>query len=379
MVKFEKYTKKDGTKAWMFKGYIATDPLTGKKKYSTRQGFRTKPEANNAYLKLQREILKGENINRTQKSFEEIGNMWLEQYVNTVRESTYRKTKEILEVHVYPIIGNKRINTISLNICQVMVNSWAKKYVKFSTYSSYTSKVFKFAMKHDFIEKNPMELITMPRKERKKEEKSFYTVEDLKVFFDCLEKENDLKKHVFFRLLAFTGMRRQEILALTWADISLEECMVNVNKGLTEDINKNVVVGLTKNQSSNRLIGIDETTRDILSKWKELQYQENIIANRVIKEEEQFIFNNKDNTHYHTGSASRWLKELIKKYDLKPITLHQFRHTHASLLYESGMDIKNIQNRLGHSTIVTTLNTYTHLNKKTSNDVGVSFKNYVGF
>src|SRR5699024_11052183 len=112
--------------------------------------------------------------------------------------------------------------------------------------------------------------------------------------------------------------------------------------------------------------------RDILSKWKELQYQENIIANRVIKEEEQFIFNNKDNKHYHTGSASRWLKELIKKYDLKPITLHQFRHTHASLLYESGMDIKNIQNRLGHSTIVTTLNTYTHLNKKASNDVGVS-------
>lgn len=379
MVKFEKYTKKDGTKAWMFKGYIGTDPLTGKKKYSTRQGFRTKPEANNAYLKLQREILKGENTSRTQKSFEEIGNMWLEQYVNTVRESTYRKTKEILEVHVYPIIGNKRINTISLNICQVMVNSWAKKYVKFSTYSSYTSKVFKFAMKHDFIEKNPMELITMPRKERKKEEKSFYTVEDLKAFFDCLEKENDLKKHVFFRLLAFTGMRRQEILALTWADISLEECMVNVNKGLTEDINKNVVVGLTKNQSSNRLIGIDETTRDVLSKWKELQYQENIISNRVIKEEEQFIFNNKDNNHYHTGSASRWLKELIKKYDLKPITLHQFRHTHASLLYESGMDIKNIQNRLGHSTIVTTLNTYTHLNQKASNDVGVSFKNYVGF
>lgn len=65
-------------------------------------------------------------------------------------------------------------------------------------------------------------------------------------------------------------MRRQEILALTWADISIEKCMVNVNKGLTEDINKNVVVGLTKNQSSNRLIGIDETTRDILSKWKEL-------------------------------------------------------------------------------------------------------------
>lgn len=379
MVKFEKYIKKDGKKAWMFKGYIATDPLTGKKKHATRQGFHTKPEANNAYLKLQREVLKGENISRTQKSFEEIGNMWLEQYVNTVRESTYRKTKEILEVHVYPIIGNKRINTISLNMCQVMVNSWAKKYVKFSTYASYTSKVFKFAMKHDLIEKNPMELITIPRKERKKEEKSFYTIEDLKVFFDCLEKENDLKKHVFFRLLAFTGMRRQEILALTWADISIEECMVNVNKGLTEDINKNVVVGLTKNQSSNRLIGIDETTRDILSKWKELQYQENTIANRVIKEEEQFIFNNKDNKHYHTGSASRWLKELIKKYDLKPITLHQFRHTHASLLYESGMDIKNIQNRLGHSTIVTTLNTYTHLNKKASNDVGVSFKNYVGF
>src|SRR5699024_6613809 len=117
---------------------------------------------------------------RTQKSFEEIGNMWLEQYVNTVRESTYRKTKEILEVHVYPIIGNKRINTISLNMCQVMINNWAKKYVKFSTYASYTSKVFKFAMKHDLIEKNPMELITMPRKERKKEEKSFYTIEDLK-------------------------------------------------------------------------------------------------------------------------------------------------------------------------------------------------------
>ncbi|MDE1549477.1 tyrosine-type recombinase/integrase [Jeotgalibaca caeni] len=379
MVKFERYTKKDGTKAWLFKGYIATDPFTGKKKHATRQGFRTKPEANNAYLKLQRQILKGENLNRTQKSFEEIGNMWLEQYVNTVRESTYRKTKEILEVHVYPVVGKKRINAISLTMCQTMVNNWAKKYVKFSTYASYTSKVFKFAMKHDFIDKNPMELVTMPRKERKKEDKNFYTVEDLKVFFECLEKENDLKKHAFFRLLAFTGMRRQEILALTWKDINLEDYMVSVNKGLTEDIDRNVIVGLTKNQSSNRLIGIDETTRDILSEWKDLQHQENVIANRVLKDHIQFVFNNKDNSHYHTGSASRWLKELVQKYDLKPITLHQFRHTHASLLYESGMDIKNIQNRLGHSTIVTTLNTYTHLNKKASNDVGVSFKNYVGF
>lgn len=379
MVKFEKYVKKDGTKAWQFKGYIATDPLTGKKKYATRQGFRTKPEANNAYLKLQHQILKGKNLNRSQKTFEEIGNMWLEQYVNTVRESTFRKTKEILTKHVYPFLGTKKINAISLNMCQVMVNTWSKKYVKFSTHASYTSKVFQFAIKQGFIEKNPMELITMPRKERKKVEKDFYTVEDLKAFFDCLEKENNMKKYAFFRLLAFTGMRRQEILALTWEDISLEEYMVKVNKGLTEDIDKNVVVGLTKNQSSNRLIGIDETTRDILAKWKEFQYRENVIANRVLEDNEQFVFNNKENTHYHTGSASRWLKELIKKYNLKPITLHQFRHTHASLLYESGMDIKNIQNRLGHSTVITTLNTYTHLNKKASNDVGVSFKNYVGF
>ena len=75
----------------------------------------------------------------------------------------------------------------------------------------------------------------------------------------------------------------------------------------------------------------------------------------------------------------KWLLDILKDADLHEITIHGFRHTHASLIFDSGMTLKQAQHRLGHSDLQTTMNIYTHITQKAIDDIGEKFSNYVDF
>ena len=73
------------------------------------------------------------------------------------------------------------------------------------------------------------------------------------------------------------------------------------------------------------------------------------------------------------------LKRICKKYDFKEIKVHGFRHTHCSLLFESGITIQEVQERLGHSDLKTTMSIYAHVKEKQKEEVGKKFARYVNF
>ncbi|MDW3023704.1 site-specific integrase [Ligilactobacillus salivarius] len=79
---------------------------------------------------------------------------------------------------------------------------------------------------------------------------------------------------------------------------------------------------------------------------------------------------------YSPRTVALWKNKIIKKANLREISLHGFRHTYTSLLFESGVNIKEIQKQLGHSKVEMTLNVYTHLNRN-NNDIGSKFDNYL--
>lgn len=212
---------KNGKKYYRIQVYLGTDPLTGKRVKTTINGCRTQKEAQQRARQLKVAFENGEYKRRALNTYQDIYNQWILTYEKTVEESTFVKTIGIFRNHILPAMANYRIDKINVQICQKHVNEWSKKLKNFRAVKSYASKVLDFAMKLDLIKNNPFKLVEMPK--RKKEivehtedvENKFYTKEELKKFLDCLETESNFKAFALFRLLAYSGMRKGEALALT--------------------------------------------------------------------------------------------------------------------------------------------------------------------
>lgn len=363
MTSIKSYTLKDGSKRYKFQVYLGIDPLTRKERRTTRRGFKTKKEAQLVLSRLQLEIDKGTYRKQSVETYGEIYDLWVEQYKRTVEDSTFVKTTNIFKNHILPKFALYKIEKINIELCQQAVNEWSDILKKYRTVKSYASKVFYFALKRGYIEKNPMNLVETPNvKESTTKEKieNFYSREELILFLNCLEKENNYKAYTFLRLLAFSGIRKGEALALTWEDIDFLTNEIKINKALSRGSNNNLYIKSTKTKT-NRNIKMDLGTMTVLKNWKEIQSE---FLNNRNNHPKQLVFNNKDNQFLQPTKTRKWIQQVQKKYNLKPITTHGLRHTHCSLLFEAGASIKEVQDRLGHSDVATTMNIYAHVSEK---------------
>ncbi|MBK5348534.1 tyrosine-type recombinase/integrase [Bacillus sp. TH44] len=376
------YNLKNGEKRYQFQIYIGIDPLTGKQQRTTRRGFKTKKEAELDLARIKLEISKGTFRKIQAETFEEIFNLWIQHYEKTVEQSTFTKTSTIFKKHIIPLLGEYKIEKISVEICQQCVNKWSTKLKKFRVVKSYASKVFDFAMKRDYILSNPFTLVEIPRikknsfTDQETEKENFYTREELIHFLNCLEKEDNFKAYTLFRLLAFSGMRKGEALALTWNDINFTNQEIKINKAISRGKNNKLYIKSTKTGIA-RTIKMDNQTLEILKNWKESQKQDYLSIGYNTLQKDQLVFSNEKNEFLQPTKTRKWILQAQKKYHLKQITTHGLRHTHCSLLFEAGASIKEVQDRLGHSDIKTTMDIYTHVTQKAKEEAIQKFESYL--
>lgn len=376
------YTKKNNEKCYMFKVYCGIDPLTGKEIYTTRRGFKTKREANLALAELKLQISKGEFRKQSVETYADIYKLWVVQYEKTVEESTFVKTYGIFKNHILPALGEYKIEKMNVEVCQRHVNEWADKLKKFRTVKSYASKVVDFAVKRGYITTNSFKLVEMPKKLKKiniedeEEPENFYTKEQLNEFLNCLEQENNFKAFVLFQLLAYSGMRKGEALALTWRDINFTTNEIRINKAISRGKNNALYVKTTKTGIA-RTIKMDLKTMAILKKWKKQQREDYLALGFNTSQPKQLVFSNENNEFLQPTKPRKWLQLILTKYNLATITTHGFRHTHCSLLFEAGVGIKEVQDRLGHSDVQTTLNIYAHVSEKAKDEAINKLENFM--
>ncbi|WP_086348061.1 tyrosine-type recombinase/integrase [Candidatus Enterococcus clewellii] len=380
MATIKQYTKKDGSKAWQFQTYLGINQATGKEIRTTRRGFGTKKEAQ---LELNRLLVDFEKNGLQKKekiTYQELYDEWILQYKNTVKESTFVKTKRIFENHILPYFGDMRMESIEIKHCQKAINLWSKNLKRFKMVMNYSGMIFDYAIRIGLISLNPTKLVTRPVIKEVIEEKeaNFYTKEELTLFFNCLEKENEPKIYSLFRVLAFTGMRKGEALALTWNDINFEQQTITISKTLTRGEESKLIIQTPKTGNSKRVVSIDDKTLTILKQWRKTQKKQYFFLGYNTIKKDQLLFSNLQNDYLQPTVTRKYIKQVCSKYDLKEITTHGFRHTHCSLLFESGASIKEVQDRLGHSDIQTTMNIYAHVTQDTKEKTAKLFANYVG-
>src|SRR5699024_9017098 len=177
--------------------------------------------------------------------------------------------------------------------------------------------------------------------------------------------ENEsLKAYAMFQVLAFSGLRRGELFGLQWRDIDFSKKTLTVNRNLIyNEMEKEFQFSTPKTKSSRREIGLDQTTLHILLRWRNFQREFFLGRGINTSSPNQLVFTS-ENNHYITDAyLRRIIKRITKNNNLPHITVHGFRHTHCSLLFEAGIDMQNVKNRLGHRDIQTNMNIYAHVNK----------------
>lgn len=376
----KEYTTPSGKKRYSFLLYVGKDETTGHTIQIKKQGFKTKKEALESYLNYQLKVVKGEYVPIAKRKLRlnDLYDQWIKLYKTTVQESTFVSTKKIFDNHILKQLGNIYLNKLNVSQCQTAVNTWFNEAPKtFKRFVFYASKLINYGITMELIKKNPMKKVILPKVERDTSKfTDFYSKDELNTFLNDAKGYN-FRYFMFFRLLAYSGMRKGECLALKWSDIDFKNKTININKSLASGENNRLYLSPCKNKSSVRLLDMDAQTMDYLKEWRTKQQKEMFKLGMNFLSDDNLLFANSKGTYTVLSKPQRWDNAICKKYELRHIKVHGFRHTHASLLFDAGVSMKDVKERLGHSDITTTMNIYTHVTKKEAKKTAVSFANYM--
>ncbi|MGC4666416.1 tyrosine-type recombinase/integrase [Enterococcus hirae] len=379
MTQIKKYTKKDGSTAYMFNVYVGKNSK-GKNVYRKRQGFKTKKQAQIALANLLKDVEEnGIESVESIKTFKDLYEMWLAQHRLNVKPSTIALNRRFVEKHVLPYLGDYLLHDITVVYCQTLVNKWFKQgYKQYPYFRKVTAQIMRYGEAMELMNNNPMAKTILPRAQQEEKKLQYYTKEQLIHFFECLKQFENYKQMTFFRLLAFSGARKSELLSLQWKDIDFSNKSVMIGKTLALDENNQILIQTPKTATSKRTISLDDETLKTLSKWRTIQRTDYLALGFNTSSDEQYLFTNERNELYYPQVVNDWLKYLIKKYDLPQITPHHFRHTHASLLLQAGVPVKEVSERLGHKDIKITLEIYSHVMPEEAEKTANKFANFIG-
>ncbi|PGM87692.1 tyrosine-type recombinase/integrase [Bacillus cereus] len=314
----------------------------GTLKQVKRRGFKTKKEAREAEAKML--VEKETNSSLT---FTQVADSYFDWYSQRRKQSSITTVKNTIYHHLINEFGNMKVDRITAKHIMDYQNKIIHTYSADSLKRIHTvlSAVFNFAIKFHGLTGNPARIAGNFEIESNKR-MNFWEFEEFKKFIEVVD---DPMYRAFFSTLYYSGARKGELLALTWADIDFEEKSININK---TDYNRQITK--PKTRSSNRIIMLSSHVMNLLTTLKKTAIKKAPVKLDYV------VFGEFYNSIATTTLDKRYLK-YINLSDVKKILLHEFRHSHASYLINKGVNPLVVAQRLGHSNVATTLNTYSHL------------------
>lgn len=349
-MKIIKYTKRG-------KAYYKFQIRLGDK-VTTRSGFKTRNEAIFAYTDLL------ENYNNKIEgnlTFKNAFNQWLKVYQTKVKETTLENTMLLYKNHILPVFADMKLKDITPEICQDFALQ-LKDLVKGKIIFNYAKSVMQYAVNIYNIPSNPFNKVILPEFKKPQKRIDFLEADEAEKLIQYYKY--NLEWFTIFRVFIYGGLRRGELLALEWIQVDFKSSQITINRNIGVGKDQKVTLLTPKNKSSIRTIDMDEETMLYLKKLK-------------LKSTSHIVFTNTKGDYKRLSDVDDRLKRALKNLGLKPIRVHDLRHTHASLLFASGADMKYVQQRLGHARIETTMNIYTHVTKHKKAENIANFAKYM--
>ena len=292
---------------------------------------------------------------------------WLENIKPKVLQSTYIGYEQVVKGRLCPYFKSKKIKLIDLRPrdIQDFINHLYKQRLKGSTIAHYTSNMntaLKEAVIAEIIPSNPMDRIESVKKEVYIPE--FYTDDEL---IELIEVIKTQKLELPLTLGIIYGLRREEILGLTWNAIDFKNKSITIRKtvgrGKYDGVTQFLIKDIPKNKSSYRTLPMFDFIADLLKKYKEkYKLNEKIFGNTYITDYKDFICLMDNGELVKPDYLDRTFSRILKENGFRHIRLHDLRHSCATLLLRNGVPLPEIQKWLGHSNIITTQR-YSHLDQ----------------
>ncbi|MFB5194261.1 tyrosine-type recombinase/integrase [Neobacillus sp. KR4-4] len=354
--------KKDKEKGTYYFVLEAGKGANGKRRRIKRTGFKTKKEANAEMIKLETEL--AINTTTPQESNMSLGeylDYWLDNYAKTnTKPKTFVEYEKIIRNHLKPSMGHELLNTLK----SIQIQAYYKR--KLETLSAQSvlhqhrllSKALNDAVDWEFINKNVAKG-AKPPKPIKTEMKTL-NVDQLNLLFKSAKE----KSPTYFPIIygaGQTGMRKSELIGLTWQNVDLKSPnpKLYISQTITEANGKYFFNPIPKGKKP-RNIKITPQLAKLLSELKiEYDYQKKVFGDTY--NPNNLVFCNSRGNIMAPSEITRALKRVLKTAGLPDIRFHDLRHSHASILLSANVHPKIVSDRLGHSKIGITLDTYSHL------------------
>ncbi len=223
-------------------------------------------------------------------------------------------------------------------------------------YLRLTSTILSTAVEQQYILENPMERVKMPRMQEK--DVCCLTREKALELLTSIQEEPP-KYRTAITVLLYTGMRREEILALKWKDIDFAHNIIDIHASIQYIPHKGLIYGEPKTKSSRRIIKVSNVAMQALSEYRDYQMQQYKQLGMEFNPN-CFIFEGYDGVLMRPNTLTHRFHKIIKEHDLPPVHLHSLRHTMATLLIDQSLPLTAITASLGHSSPHTTALIYAH-------------------
>lgn len=308
---------------------------------------------------------KGEQTTK-KLTVQELFDEYIEVKKYELRKTSILRIQEIYDYYILPTYRNHYIDRITVKTVQEWKMSMGKKKLALNTKQKafiYFSAMINYAIKMEYLQKNPFTKIGNFKDTLNiKPEISIYTPEEFKKFITSAKEiaeikeksQNDLSEwnyYVFFNIAFYTGLRKGEIHALKWSDI--KGSYLSVKRSITQRFKGSGAETAPKNPSSIRTVQMPLPLIEILNEHKKRQ---------------ELLKNFTDNFRVCNSIKNTTIERKNRIYStrvgLKAIRIHDFRHSHASVLANNNINIQEVARRLGHKRVEMTWNTYCHLYPK---------------
>lgn len=342
------------TKKWEF---VFDYYDNGKRKQIRRKGFKSRREANDTLITLQKEVQDGEYVQVNKDTIGDFMKYWLDNIrIMECEKTSHYNNGLYLKNHIMPRIGNVKMQELSPIICQKFVNDMHKCGYARNTIDRVCTLIklaLDKAVTFKYIKENHMRKVTLPKKT--KNEMKVWNSSQANQFLDSTK---DKRYFCVYAIALFTGMRQGEILGLRWKDIDFDKKIITVRQTLAH-YGKTLKSG-TKTIAGERNISMPEQLLTILKKHRK-QYAAFKVATVDFVDEDLVIYNLKNGgTVFPSNLTKAYIKD-VKRSGLPHIRFHDLRHTHATMLIEKNLNVKVISERLGHSKVGITLDIYSHV------------------
>jgi integrase len=347
-------------KGWSVMVDLPPEPGTGKRR-QTRITAPTKKEVDTQRAQLLASMATGgfAEADAKKMTVEQYLERWLQAHAPTVRPTTHDRYTDLVKKHINPKIGHIFLAKLSaLDLQGLYSDRLTKGKLSPTTVQhihNILHKALKQAVRSGLLARNVTEAVDAPRRITP-QYKVWSTVQSTAF----LRVADSHEWTALWRLALMTGMRRGEILGLTWEALDLARGVLQVNHTMIRGVDGKMGFGQPKTAAGRRTISLPYSVVEALKKHRVTQIEEKLRLGTDYQDQ-SLVFANADGTPIHPNTLTYQFRKLIGKANVPRIRIHDLRHTSATLLLSSGENAKVVQERLGHADVSMTLNIYAHV------------------